>query len=392
MSDLGDRLRALDPAAAAPYQHQDLESLIARITAQPQVVTQRWWRHLELKVASFLVAGSLVVAGSLALVEGAAPTLPALSLAPTHANFAPTAVKLGAIEVNEQFDFHATAAIAATAPSSPSYPLTIPSDASREAARVAAVFGVAGTPVDTNGDGTDWTVRDASGASLDYENSGVPQWYYSSSSPTVAPATASDAASTPVPSDATVASDVAHYVAALGYGYTLAAANFATSTVSTTSASGAPRTISTAEVTYQVVVAGVSTDQSVSFTVNAQNDVLYASGPALRVGAGTNYPLQSPLAGVSALNAQQRAKYAGSTSASTTPVVEATLTSDTVTLATYQLTDGSLWLLPVYDYHGEVTTANGATSSGSWSELAVDPAYTQVGSTSPTVNPDQLKF
>jgi len=419
MSDLNDRLTALDPAAAQPYQHRDLETLITRITAQPQHATRGWWQNLELKLASFLVAGSLVVAGSLAIVEGATSTLPALALAQTHAKFAPSAsTTVGAMQVYEQFDFHASSAIAATAPSSPSYPLTVPASGAREATRVAAVFGVSGTPVNTNGDGSDWTVSDPSGASLDYENSGVPQWYYSSSSPAVAPATASDSASVPVPSDATLAGDVTRYLSELGFGYQVASPEFGTSTISETNASGGPVSVSTADVTYDVVVDGVATDQSVNFSVNAQNHVLNASGPALRVGPAANYPLQSPLAGVAALNAAPRAKYAATSSASSSgagtssggssgsssggsstgtttagpPIVSAALTGDTISLATYQLTSGALWFLPVYDYHGEVTGANGTVSSGTWSELAVDPSYVHVGSDSAVVSPSDLKF
>jgi len=391
MSDLDDRLTALDPAAGQPYQHRDLDALISRITAQPRVTTRRWWSNLELKLASFLVAGSLVAAGSLALVEGAAPTLPALALAQGRATLAPTATKFatGPVQFYEEIDFHASDGIPARAPSSPSYPVSVASRAAREAARIAAVFGDVGTPAN---DGTSWTVRDASGASLDYESGGVPQWYYSSSSPSVAPATASDTASGPVPSEATLASDVAHYLAALGFGYTIAEANFGTSTVSATNASGGPVSQSTADVTYTVVVKGVSTDQSVSFTVDAHNTVLYASGPAFRVGAATSYPLRTPLSGVSALNEQQRATYASASSTARPPEVSATLTSDTISLASYRLANGSLWLLPVYVYRGQVTNANGTVSSRTWSELAVDPTYAHVGSATPSQSPGQFKF
>ena len=415
MSDLGERLSALDPAAAQPYQHRDLDALITRITNQPQHATRGWWQNLELKLASFLIAGSLVVAGSLALAEGTVPSLSAISLQQSHANFAPAAIKTtGPIQFYEEIDFHAGSGLAATAPSAPSYPLSVPRDAASEASRIAAVFGVSGTPVPGVGDGGDWIVTSTSGASLDYENGGVPQWYYSSSSPAVAPATESDSASVPVPSDVTLASDVNGYLAALGFSYSIASPDFSTSTISETNASGGPSSVSTADVTYTVVVDGVATDQSVSFSVNSHNQVLNASGPDVHVGAATNYPLQSPLAAVAALNAAQRAKYSsttptsangtgsssgsspGSSSPGTTtagpPVVNATLTSDTISLATYQLTSGALWFLPVYDYRGQVTNANGMVSSGTWSELAIDPSYVHVGSSGAVVSPSDIKF
>jgi hypothetical protein len=60
------------------------------------------------------------------------------------------------------------------------------------------------------------------------------------------------------------------------------------------------------------------------------------------------------------------------------PIVNVTLDNASITLHTYQLTDGSLWLLPVYSYTGLITSADGSTSSGIWNELAVDPSYVHV--------------
>jgi hypothetical protein len=193
-----------------------------------------------------------------------------------------------------------------------------------------------------------------------------------------------------VPSETTLASDVQHYLDELGYGYSVASADFGTSTISETNASGGLVSVSTADVTYSVVVNGVSTDQTLSFSVNADNTVIYASGPALRVGAPVNYPLQSPLAGVAALNAAQHAKYASSTSSP--PLVNATLTSERVQLATYQLADGALWFLPIYTYSGNVTNTTGTDSSGTWDELAIDPTYLQSGSHGAAVAPSDIKF
>jgi hypothetical protein len=210
-----------------------------------------------------------------------------------------------------------------------------------------------------------------------------------------------------------LASDVTHYLRSLGFGYSIASPDFGTSTISETNANGDPVSVSTADVTYTVVVGGVATDQSVSFSVNEHNQVLNASGPDVRVGPATNYPLQSPLAGVAALNAAQRAKYSspgnpasgtggstgsssgGSSTGTTTagpPVVNATLTSDTISLASYELTSGALWFLPVYDFRGEVTNTNGMVTSGTWSELAIDPSYVHVGSSDAVVNPSDIKF
>jgi hypothetical protein len=161
---------------------------------------------------------------------------------------------------------------------------------------------------------------------------------------------------------------------------------------------------STADLSFTIDVAGASTDQTVNFSVDANNNVVSASGPAFDVGAATNYPLESLSAGLSALNAEQQSRFPGtatgggssgsgpSTSSgvnpggsSTTsptppgpPVANVVLDGYSIALQTYQLTDGSLWLLPMYIYTGTETRADGSTSTGTWSELAVDPTYVHV--------------
>jgi hypothetical protein len=392
VSDFDERLAALDPAAGQPYQHRDLDALISRVTAQPRPATRRLWRNIELKIAGTLIAGSLVVAGTLAIVEGGAPALPALALQKASSGFAVALpAKSATMELYAEFDFSAGAALSTSAPSSLSYELTIPHDGAQVAAHVALVFGVVGSPVNTNGNGSDWTVKSSSGAALDYENSGVPQWYYSSTSPQIAPATASSTPVNPLPSKAVVANDVQHYLAKIGFNYAVASPSFGTSTTSTTDANGTHVTSSTEDVTYNVVIDGVTTDQSVNFSVEANNVVAYASGPAFDVGTSYGYPLESPSAGVAALNAAQKTKYSPSSAQATSsgpPIVDVTLNNNTLSLQTYELTNGTWWLLPVFNYQGAYI-AHGTSSTGTWSEVAIAPSYVQLGnnSTSDDVTP-----
>ena len=55
-----------------------------------------------------------------------------------------------------------------------------------------------------------------------------------------------------------------------------------------------------------------------------------------------------------------------------------TLDSVSTTLSSYTLTDGSVWMLPLYNYSGTVTNSDGSTYTGTWSTLAVDPSYVQL--------------
>jgi hypothetical protein len=389
VSDFEDRLAALDPAAGPSYQHRDLDALISRITTQPVVRKRRLWHKIELKLAGTLITGALVTAVSVAVFQGGSG-LPVLAIQSASGVKAPNAfgsAAAGTMQVYERFNFTAGPGLTATTPTSPSYELKIPSNATSEAARVAAIFGATGTPVNASGS-SDWLVSSSSGATLDYSNIGIPQWMYTG-------ATSTNASTADLPSQATLAGDVQRYLKQLGYGYRLSAPSFGTTTssndTSTTSAT------STEDVTYTVDVDGIATDQSFSFSVDANNVVVSASGPAFSVGTTTNYPLQSLAAGVSALNAEQQSRFPSTTPTTGTgsgvqpgttdttptkqagpPVINVTLDADALSLATYQLTDGSLWLLPVYNYTGTEITADGTTSTGTWNELAVNPNYVQV--------------
>lgn len=396
MSDFEDRLAALDPAAGVPYEHRDLDSLISRITAQPVRTKSRLWHNIELKVASTLIAASMVTAGAVAVFQGAGAGLPVLAIQSTsgaHSLKSASLPTAGAMQIYEEFNFIPGPGLTKNTPTSPSYELQIPSSGSDEAARVAKVFGVSGSPVNTSSGGVDWTVTSSSGSSLDYANSWIPEWTYAAS-----PATMStDFLPSDLPSQSTLANDVQRYLAKLGYDYTLSAPSFGTTT--STSNTTTPGSTSTADVTYSVAVDGMSTDQYVSFSVDANNNVVNASGPAFSVGSSLVYPLQSLAAGVAALNVEQQSKFpvpspqasppttgsglnAGGTNSSTTPsgppIVNVALNADSLSLETYQLTDGSMWLLPVYDYTGVETNLDGSTSSGTWYELAVDPSYVHV--------------
>lgn len=400
MSDFEDRLAALDPAAGQPYQHRDLDALISRVTTQPITTKRRWWRNLQLRLSGTLIAGALVTAGAFALFQGPGTTLPVLALQATSgANVPATSASgyTGAMQIYVKFNFSAGPGLSTTTPISASYQLQVPSSGATETSRLAQIFGISGSPVNTSGDGVDWSVTDASGSSLDYANSGVPQWSYSATPST----TSTDSSLSDLPSQSTLANDVRHYLSMMGYGYSVSAPSFGASTA--TDATSASST-STEDVTYTVDVDGMSTNQTVSFSVDANNKVVNAAGPAFNVTSTTNYPLQSLAAGVSALNVEQQKKCPATspetstpgTSAGTTagssgttsttptgpPIVDVTLNSDSITLATYQLTDGSVWLLPVYNYEGVEKNINGSSSSGSWHELAVDPSYVHVSGNS----------
>ncbi len=369
MSDVKDRLAALDPVAHRPYRHADLDGMITRITATPPRVQSARWQRLQARFAGGLIAATLASALAFVATQGA-PSLPALAiqraLSGPSASFS-TALPMSA---NEDLHFSAGSAISAHAPTIDSYKLEVPANAKREAERLAALFGITGAPKRA-GD-RNWTVTSPTGAALNYDGAGVPQWYYSSTSPKVAPAEESGSVSVAMPSHATVTSDVRRYVRGLGYHYALGTPNFSTATTSSTTPDGSPLTVYSETASYAIVVHGTATSQSISFTVGPTNQLLYAEGPAFRVSTGVSYPLQSPLAGVSALTAAEKRSFAGT---SKPPTGRATVRRETVSLAAYRLKGGALWLLPLYTYSGSIAEATSNTASRTWSELAVEPTY-----------------
>ena len=440
MSDFQERLSAADPFAGQAYAHHDATAMVSRIIAQHPIARRSALRDFKLRMAGAVTMATLVTFGGIAALDAAVPGLPVLSLASgaksTHTpQVAGTATSGMMMRIYEEFNFTPGSALSSSASTGAAYQLVTPSDPSGEATRLAAIFSVSGSPVDTNGDGSYWSVTDASGAAVNYDNSyGVPQWYFATNTqgvaspptpPTSSSPSAQSSTSSALPSQSTVASDVATLMQRLGYGYQLSDPQFSTDSFSSVGADATTTTTSMESVAYSVKVDGVLTDQTVQFSFVANNTLVSASGPAFSVAAATNYPLQSPVDGVAVLNTQQQSYFKDSSGGSpiplgsdgtvtpqssgsnppttdsgsstgsvatpgtndTTstvvtgpPIVNVTLDSVAISLQSYTLKDGTLWLLPVYSYSGVVTSSDGSSSTGTWTTIAVDPTYVQISS------------
>jgi len=431
MSDFDERLRAADPAAGMSYQHPNVDMMISRIEARAPLARRNVLRSFQLKMAGAVGMAAVLTVGGIAVLEGAGPALQILTLSAAKASsHAPSALGTAAVPKNdfmrlyEEFDFSAGSGLSSSAGSAASYQLQLPASASSEAGRLAAMFNVNGAPVDTNSDGSDWTVTDTTGATLDYENyGGVPQWYFNSAPSNAPSITVSDGTTAAMPSNSTIDADIQGYLSQMGYGYAVTDPQYSSETV-TASTPGQPDVTTNEETANDsVTINGVLTDQTFNITIDSNNNVIEADGPAFSLMPAVNYPLQSPTAGVSVLEAQQQAEFAqagnGTSSqgggvapdssnanpgppvsapgtdptdttttdpgdATTTtqpsgpPIVDVTLDSVSTSLSSYTLTDGSVWMLPLYTYSGTVTNSDGSTYTGTWTTLAVDPAYVQL--------------
>lgn len=388
MNDSDERLRALDPAGGEVYAHHDPDAMISRIVREPRTTRGSAWRRFQYRVAGAVAASVVVIVAAIAALQGAGSNLAILSISSSSASGthavaqAPVAYGSSARPISQVFRLSVGPTLSGNAPSSPSYRLVIPASPAGEAARVAAIFAVGPSAAGVVASGTSWTVTSPSGRALNYQSQGLPHWYFSATTPKTSSATVSGRVPGPLPTHEVLASDVRGFLAKLGYGYHLTSPDFFTSTTRATNQHAT--SVRTESVVYTVAVGEVATNESLDFSVNATNHVVYASGPAFRVAATVDYPLQSPRAGVEALIAAQRSaltKVASpSGSAATTPrTVRVTVDAATLTLAAYQLTGGTWWLLPYYQYSDVVTTKGVTAASGPWSALAVDPHYARLG-------------
>jgi hypothetical protein len=435
MNEFEDRLRAADPAAASSYEHPDTSAMISRIMTRAPRARRHVLRSFQLRMAGSVAVAAALTVGGIAALDGAAPSLSVFALAaPNHINaksdartpsstkygdtFAGSSIVGGPMRILEEYDFSAGPDLSANTGTGAAYELQLPTSAAAEASRIAGIFDVSGSPVDVNSDGQDFTVTDSTGNYVEYETyDTVPQWSYSVAIPSApgTDSTTSDGTTVTMPSQSTVEADVQNYLGQLGYGYQVTDPQFSTSNNVVTSPGQPTVTTNEEQATFSVTVNGQLTDQPFDVTVDQNNNVISADGPAFSAMSPVNYPLQSPAAGVSVLEAAQQSEFAGTgvstgsgatvtpsnatspasppatgvnDTTTTIPVVDVTLDAETVAYQTYQLTDGTVWMLPIYNYTGLVTNADGSSYTGTWATIAVDPTYVQVStSSSGGINP-----
>ena len=437
MSDFESRLRAADPAAGLTYEHPNTNTMISKIIASNPRERRHVLRSFQLRMAGAVTMATVVTVGGIAALENAGPALQILSLSAAAkslhtkgGSFSTSLPKSPMMRIYEEFNFTAGPGLSASGSSGAAYQLQLPANPSAEAARIAALFAVSGTPTDQKGDGSDWNVTDGSGNSVDYSNyGGVPQWHFNVNTSATSSVT-SNATSSDVPSQSTLDADAQRLLNQLGYGYQVANPQVSTAAVSDRGPGPATVTTNEESAAYTVLVNGMTTDQTVQLTVDSNNKVLNASGPAFTLLPSVNYPLQSQVAGVAVLEAQQKTEFAnsgrsnnagsgnggtvtpdtsgtnraspppgGSGTAPTTvptsgagdttttapsgpPIIDVTLDTVSISLQSYQLSDGTVWLLPIYDYTGTVKNSDGSSYQGDWTTIAVDPAYVQLNVTS----------
>lgn len=357
MSDALTRLAAADPYARASYA-LDVDRVVDRVTrVAPREKTP--WRRFQLRVSAAVGTSALVTLGAISAIQGVGSTLPVLNFAAavTRSAFTTTepfksAVVATGSNVSTAY-FRASPTLSSAPTQGAAYQLNAPAIPGGEAARLASIFEVRG-PVRTKSNHTVWRVRDAS-ATCTYFNLALPSWRYARfSSPTSVPG----ASFRSVRALETNARDLA---SRLGYGYQLGSprVSFATSSVPTT------------RVNFPVVVGGVVTNLTLTFSYDARGVLVGASGPAFQVARTYLYPLVSARGGVARLNAAGQLTHpTSSTGAAGLVSSTHTLRRVTLSLEAVRLRSGALWLVPIYTYAGGPHARN-----PSWSVVALASRY-----------------
>jgi hypothetical protein len=337
---------------------------------------------VSLSASALITAGAITALG-LGLVTNS-PAVLTLS-GPLHSTATPFGLSVATTQQSTKFSFVATKSIAhrAEKPTTLSYQLVFAPNPEVEARRIGEAFKITGVPVKLPGEG--WSIRSHFGTVVDYIDGAIPHWYYSSRASTITSATQRDTAPAPLVTRSTIARVVERLLSRLGFDYHVVSPMYSKSTIYENTAGPSRGFVREERTNFVIAINGIRTNQSLSVTLNRRGRILFASGPAFGIREGTSYPLLSLRNGIRALNA--RTTSLNHLTVSNPPVTPTstrssahvkfnvvTIDSSSLLLEPFQLTNGSLWLLPTYHFTGTVHTGSGSRTV-SLSELAITPRF-----------------
>jgi len=380
MSDVFERLSVADPYAGNAFELPDVASFMTRVSRPPRRIST--WRRFQLSVSGAISATTLIMVGSIAALQGAAPSLPVLNFALASAtqfnvyssvrastSHLPTASVHGTdapgAAANTLYHFIAAPRFSNATSVGPAYQLRAPSNPRTETTRIASIFGVSGALRQLTTSAA-WQLS-SPGARVTFASQGLWTWGYVNTSTS---ATNSVVETVPVHELVLKATQL---VSGLHYGYQLGIPAVTTGSVAGSGPSNSAQGFVSIHLRFPVVVSGTTTGLVSDFTFSTSGTLLSAHGPAFFVASSYPYPLLSPLAGVARLNAQRNEPVSSAGPSTNSPtLVQVTISNALIALGAYRLSDGTLWLVPVYSFTGMVNA-----KSTTWSLLALDPRYTK---------------
>ncbi len=412
MTDEFDRLRAANPATNSTYMHSDLAAVARRAEMPTPNAPTRFAQGFRLKMASAAMAATLLTSGGIVALESGSSPLPVLTLGAASSSTAPKSESplasggtsdskiaggsQSSMRIWGTYVFSASDRLSSSPDQAPVYRVSGSSDPRGLTIDLAKALGIFDAAVEikvTDGDfGIPMTwyeyTSDNVTISVTASEHGATTWSFWS--PT-AGVSSSDSLNVNTITKRDLASWSKDVIDGLRFDLSLGDAAY--------SIYGDQGSVS-----YQVLVDGIVTDMSVSLGFDNQGKVIWANGSVAKFDRVGNYPLISETAGVDNLStgslygggpvamtddvaggvgSSDVIPVIGSDDALTPPIIQVLITSATVQLSTQQMTDGSVWLIPMYAYTGTATNEDGTTTESTWSTIAVDPAYLKI-SVSPT--------
>ncbi len=338
-----DRLTAADPASDYSHHPRDFDGIIERVLKQPRLRSNRVPAGYKVRWLSGVGISGALMTGLISLMTIAAPSMPLLSLSAIGAR-SQIAPSHSVLAVWAQYEFITTGDLRSPASQSSAYELSSPQDPRVEAQTVADAFGITAAPIDnaTNANAntsTDseasWIATDATGRSVTYNQSAANGGYWSFTStapaspplimpgePTGAIAGIGNAVAPVAQPPATIGEPTANaqrvsphvedLVTSAATGIVRRLAMTVTLTqpeigVMTMTDGSTPTVQYTGQFT--LAVDGISTDQNLFLTVDANGSLLNASGPLLMTGSAVTYPLRSPADAITAMNVQEKSRF-----------------------------------------------------------------------------------
>jgi hypothetical protein len=264
------------------------------------------------------------------------------------------------------YDFHTSPSLSSAEGSATAYQFSSPSNVAATTDTVAEALGIGGGVTYLGPDNYNGGPSSGPDVTVDLV-AGILNWQYPTWSGNAGPQSIPVDSALPLPSN-----DQA----------TAAARQLLLATGMTASELGAPQTSryeGAVNVSFQVVVGGLTTDQVAQVSYGPGSTVLTASGVVATAESGATYPTIAPTQAVDLLAGDGPSTVpSGATGSSGSHVVDVTIDRALLVQATYVLANGSTWLLPTWVLSGtESGPGVSPGSSFSGDVLAIASQYVQ---------------
>lgn len=322
------RLRAIDPAAGATYEHADISAMFDRVTARPRLERVSFARGFRVRITGAVAAAALVSLGGIAIMETAVPSLSVLAIGASsnggRSSFATslpntqiqTPSATSGPQISSDVTFVAGPGLSSVGENAPSYVLTPAGSFSALSVRIARVLGAAGTSSARAGADSYWTIGATCGKSVSFwSDEAELNWEFTNSDSFGGPCARPGADATGPTGGVGDADALARSLSLLDHlGVT---GPFGTATYQR-APNGEGSTWTTVSIPW--VVGGPGSGFEFDVTLSGVGDVVAADGVDVTVTRSVAYPLISPVAGVAELNGVERTpSTTGTTTAPTIP-------------------------------------------------------------------------